>query len=139
VSLVRKSKNAQEKIVLGLMKEKTRTLTQAQALDDLGMEEAARPLWFEIAGREEHLAPLLEALGREQEAAVHRISAASCYEKVDDYTRAANLYQAALAGPLPENTRREVQEMLGRCLTRLVSAPTKPAPPRRPPKDAVAM
>jgi hypothetical protein len=102
------------------MAEKTRLLTQAQALEDLGMQEAARPLWLEIAGREERIAPLLDALGRQREAAVHRISAASCYEKGEDHARAANLYQAALAGPLLEHTRREVEEMLLRCLTTLV-------------------
>lgn len=117
---MRKSKKAYEKLAHTMMEEKTRLLTQAQALGDLGMQEAARPLWREVAGHEERLAPLLEALGRDREAAVHRISAASCYEKVDDYARAANLYQAALAGPLLESTRREVKEMLGRCLAHLV-------------------
>jgi len=123
-----------------MMAEKTRMLTQAQTLEELGMQDAARPLWIDIAGREERLAPLLDALGREREAALHRVSAASSYERVDDYSRAANLYRAALAGPLLESTRREVTEMLGRCLASLVPEPaqTKAAAGRRDRKDAVA-
>jgi hypothetical protein len=139
VSLVRKSKKAQEKIVLALMAEKTRMLTQAQALEDLGMHDAARSLWTEIAGREERLAPLMEALGREREAALHRVSAASCYERVDDYSRAVNLYRAALAGPLLESTRQEVTEMVQRCLVSLVPhmTKTKPGTSSRDRKDAM--
>ena len=57
---------------------------------------------LEAGRREEEIAPLLEAHGRQREAAMHRISAASCYERVGDRARAVNLYQAALAGPLLE-------------------------------------
>jgi hypothetical protein len=49
---------------------------------------------------EERIAPRLDALGRALEAAASRISAASCYQKGGDLSRAANLYQAALAAPL---------------------------------------
>jgi hypothetical protein len=35
------------------------------------------------AAYEERIAPLLDTLGRELEAAVHRISAASCYQKAE--------------------------------------------------------
>ena len=47
---------------------------------------------------------MLDALGRELEGAMHRISAASCYEKVGDASRAVNLYRAALSGPLRDDT-----------------------------------
>jgi hypothetical protein len=137
---VRKPSNAHEQAVHALMEEKTYLLTKAQALRDVGMEELARPLWLEIAGREEQIAPLLAAMGRKREAAVHRISAASCYARVDDYARAANLYQAALAGPLLKDTRHEVYQMLERCLTRLVpeTMQSKPSSPRRTRKGTVA-
>jgi hypothetical protein len=123
-----------EKAIQTLMAEKTRLLTQAQTLDELGMQEAARPLWREIAGREERIAPLLDMLGREREAAVHRISAASCYERVDDYPLAANLYRAAMAGPLLEKTQQEVREMLERCLTHLASEAAEAMPARTRPR-----
>jgi hypothetical protein len=101
------------------MGEKTYILSRAQALEDMGLGDLAGTLWLEAGRREEEIAPQLEALGRDREAAVHRISAASCYEKVGDRARAANLYQAALAGPLLEHTRQEVEEMLAGCLAQL--------------------
>ena len=112
------------KELLKRMGEKTHILSKAQTLDDMGMGELAGTLWLEAGRREEEIAPLLEAHGREREAAAHRVSAASCYEKVGDRARAANLYQAALAGPLLEHTREEVEALLARCLAHLV-------PPRR--------
>ena len=86
--------------VLDLMAEKSTILTKAQSLVEIGMNETAQPLWLMAAMLEERLAPRLDALGRKREAAVHRISAASCYQKANEFSRAANLYQAALAGPL---------------------------------------
>jgi hypothetical protein len=83
---------------------------------------------------EERIAPLLDAAGDDLEAAVHRISAASCYEKADDPSRAANLYRAALGGPLREVTRKEVEGMLAACLARLQAS----SPPRKPRKVASA-
>ena len=68
---------------------------------------------------EEQIAPLLDLLGRALEAAASRISAASCYQKGGDLSRAANLYQAALAAPLRPNTRRDVEAMLAGCLDEL--------------------
>jgi hypothetical protein len=105
--------------IVNLMGEKTTILTKAQALAAMGMGSLAVPLWAAAASYEERIAPLLEAVGRAQEAAVHRISAASCYQKAHEFGRAANLYMAALAGPLNEQTRQEVKEMLAACLTEL--------------------
>ncbi len=47
------------------------------------------------------------------------LSAASCYEKAGDLNRAVNLYRAALSGPLREDTRAEVENMLSACLVAL--------------------
>ena len=102
-----------------LLARKATVLSKAQAFSDMGLRETALPLWTTAAGYEERLAPLLEGLGHEQEAAVHRISAASCYEKGGDLTRAANLYRAALAGPLLDGTRKDVMHMLRVCLEQL--------------------
>jgi hypothetical protein len=94
--------------ILDLLAEKTAVLSKAQALAEMGMPETALPLWVSAASYEERLAPLLEGLGEDREAAVHRISAACCYQKAGDPSRAANLYRAALAGPLQTATRRDV-------------------------------
>ena len=89
---------------------------KARTYADMGMAETAQPMWTAAASCEERIAPLLDALGRTLEAAASRISAASCYQKAGDLSRAVNLYQAALAAPLRPNTRRDVEAMLGDCL-----------------------
>ena len=120
------------RVVSDLLAEKTAVLSKAHALATMGMPETALPLWLAAASYEEQLAPLLEALGRDREAAVHRISAASCYQKAGEWSRAANLYRAALADSLREDTRRQVQKMLSACLAQLARSAIDPATPRRP-------
>src|SRR5437016_14249277 len=105
------------------MAQKSAILSKAQALTAIGMGETAQHLWVSAASLEERIAPLLDASGDDLEAAVHRISAASCYEKAGDPSRATNLYQAALAGPLRDVTRKEVEQMLAACLARLKASP----------------
>ena len=101
------------------MRRKSEILSKAQAFWEIGMKETAQPLWLSAATYEEHIAPMLDALGRELEGALHRISAASCYEKAGDPSRAVNLYRAALSGPLRDDTREEVEVMLSGCLVAL--------------------
>jgi hypothetical protein len=55
-------------------------------------------------------------------AAVHRVSAASCYQQAGDPSRATNLYRAALAGPLRAVTRKDVERMLAECLAHLTGS-----------------
>jgi hypothetical protein len=105
--------------LLQLMEAKTAILLKARTFADLGMAETAQPMWTAAAGFEERIAPLLDALGRALEAAASRISAASCYQKSGDPSRAVNLYQAALAAPLRPPTRRDVEAMLAACLDEL--------------------
>jgi hypothetical protein len=84
-----------------LMAQKSVVLSKAQAFNTMGMMgETAQALWATAASYEEQIASLLDANGEELEAAVHRISAASCYKKAGNPSRATNLYRAALAGPL---------------------------------------
>jgi hypothetical protein len=113
------------KLIRNLMAENSAILSKAQAFAQMGMAETALPLWESAGSYEERIAPLLDTLGRELEAAVHRISAASCFQKAGDLTRAVNLYRAVLAGPLRENTRRDVEQMLSGCLTRLTRSSGK--------------
>ena len=101
------------------MRRKSEILSKAQAFWEVGMTEMAQPFWLSAANYEEHIAPMLDVLGRELEGAIHRISAASCYEKAGDPSRAVNLYRAALSGPLREDTREEVENMLSACLASL--------------------
>jgi hypothetical protein len=109
------------KALLDLMETKSGLLMKAQAFAAMGMPEIAQPLWATVASYEERIAPLLDTLGRELEAAASRISAASCYQKGGDLSRSANLYQAALAAPLFPHTRRDVEAMLAACLKELSS------------------
>ena len=102
-----------------IMNRKSHILSKAQALSDIGTSETAQSLWLSAATYEEHIAPMLDGLGRELEGAIHRISAASCYEKAGHLERAVNLYRAALSGPLRDDTRQEVENMLSACLTAL--------------------
>ena len=110
------------------MRRKSEILSKAQAFWEVGMTETAQPLWLTTANYEEHIAPMLDAVGRELEGALHRISAASCYEKAGDPCRAVNLYRAALSGPLREDTRREVENLLSACLVALNSQSVKSMP-----------
>jgi hypothetical protein len=105
--------------LLELMASKTALLLKARTFADLGMAETAQPIWAVAASYEERIAPLLDTLGRDLEAAASRISAASCYQKGGDLSRAANLYQAALAARLRPKTRRDVEAMLAGCLDEL--------------------
>jgi hypothetical protein len=102
-----------------LMAEKSRLLSQAQAFSDMDLAETARPVWFCTASYEERIAPLLDAIGRDAEAALHRVSAAGCFVKSGDLSRAANLYRAALAGPLSATAKTDVEQQLAACLKQL--------------------
>jgi hypothetical protein len=107
-----------------LLAEKSELLSKAQTLMTMGLQETAQPLWASAASCEERIASLLDAHGSQVEAAVHRVSAASCYQHAGDPSRATNLFRAALAGPLRETTRNDVEHMLSECLE-LLAAPGK--------------
>lgn len=87
-------------------------LSHAQALTDYGRQEDAAAEWGRAADCEEQVACLLDAAGQEQEAAIHRVSAASCCVKLGQYVRGVTLLHAALSGPLPANYREEVKQQL---------------------------
>jgi hypothetical protein len=118
--------------VQDLIAEKSAVLSKAQTFAELGLSEMARTLWASAAEYEARLAPLLEALGHDLEAAVHRISGAGCYRRAGDWTAACNLYRGALAGPLLEHTRREAEEQLAECLAELSRSTFRTTTRRRP-------
>jgi hypothetical protein len=114
-----------------LIAEKSAVLSKAQAFAALGLGDMASTLWVSAAEHEARLAPLLEALGHELEAAVHRLSGASCYRRAGDLGAAINLYRGALAGPLLEHTRREATAELAECLAELAGSTFRPPSRRR--------
>jgi hypothetical protein len=114
-----------------LIAAKTAVLSKAQAFADVGMEDMAKTLWLSAAEHEERLAPLLEALGLDLEAAVHRISAAGCYRRAGTLTAAVNNYRGALSGPLLEHTRQEVVQRLAECLGEISQATFRTSARRR--------
>ena len=117
--------------LLERMAETSGIILKARTLVALGMSELALSAWLVAASAEEQVAPRLETLDREQEAAVHRISAASCYQHAGELAKAINLYRAALAGPLPEPTRKETEQLLADCLARFARSANGNAATRR--------
>lgn len=101
--------------------EKSSNLSKAHALTAVGMAATAQPLWQTAGELEERIASMLDAHGEHLEAAVHRISAGSCHQHAGDPSRAAILFRAALAGPLRDVTRKDVEKMLAGCFTRLTA------------------
>ena len=91
-------------------------LSHAQALTDYGRKDEASAELARAAVAEEQAACLLEAAGREEEASIHRISAASCYEDLGQYARAVTFLRAALSVHLPSDYRKRVADQLRRCL-----------------------
>ncbi len=117
--------------LLERMSETSGNIMKANALVAMGMSDLARFAWLAAAAGEEEVAPRLEMLDRDQEAAVHRVSAASCYQHAGELAKAINLYRAALAGPLPEHTRKETEQFLADCLARFALSPNGNASARR--------
>jgi hypothetical protein len=91
-------------------------LSHADALADYGRPEEAAAELARAALCEEQVACLLEADGQEKEAAIHRVSAASCHQQLRQYTRAVTLLRAALSAKLPAAYRARVEQQLARCL-----------------------
>ncbi len=118
--------------LLQWMAETSGMIMKARALVAMGMPELAQPAWMAAAAGEEQVAPRLETVERDQEAAIHRISAASCYQHAGEVAKAINLYRAALAGPLPENTQKETEQLLVACLAQLARSANGGAGRQRP-------
>jgi hypothetical protein len=114
------------------MAETSGLILKARALVAMGMPDLAAAAWLGAAAGEEQTAPRLETLDRNQEAAVHRLSAASCYQNAGELAKAINLYRAALAGPLSEPTRQETEQLLAACLAQFARTANGNGSPRCP-------
>lgn len=91
-------------------------LSHAQALADQGRLEEAEAKWNQAASTEEQVACLLDLDGQHLEAAIHRVSAASCFARQGQAVRAVTLLQAALATKLRDEYRAEVESLLKRSM-----------------------
>ena len=105
-------------LIEGLLGEASWLLSHAQALEDYGREEDAATEWARAAVCEGQVACLLDADGQNLEAAIHRVSAGSCYEKVGQYTQAVTLFRAALSAALHDDHRARVERLCARCLVK---------------------
>jgi tetratricopeptide (TPR) repeat protein len=106
-------------VMEAMLDEASWLLTHAQALGDYGRKEEAAAELARAATCEEEVASLLEAAGEELEAAIHRVSAASCYQQIKAYPRAITLFRAALSAELSDEYRARVAKLLKRCLALL--------------------
>jgi hypothetical protein len=101
-------------------------LSHAQALADYGRQEEAAAELARAAACEEHVACLLDADGQEREAAIHRVSAASCHEKLGQYTHAVTLLRAALSADLVGDYRARILGQVTLCLAQIPKELRKP-------------
>ena len=99
-----------------LLGEASWLLSHAESLADYGRKDEATAELARAASCEEEVASLLDAAEREAEAAVHRVSAASCYEQLGQFSRAVTLLRAALSGPIRPEYRRKIERQLTHCL-----------------------
>jgi hypothetical protein len=113
-------------------------LSHAQALSDYGRLEEAAAEWARAANCEEQVACLLDADGQELEAAIHRVSAASCWERLGQYVRTVTLLRAALSSPLHDGFRARIEQRLALCLTPARQELNRAAK-RRTPKESSAV
>lgn len=118
-----------------IMGEASWLLSHAQALGDYGRHDEEAAELARAAVCEEQAASLLDADGQELEAAIHRVSAASCYDKLGQSARAVTLLRAALSADLHAEYRARVEQLLTHCLAQAqkeLSQLAKPRPRRQP-------
>jgi len=107
------------------IRDASRHVSNAMSLVVFAAKEEVDAAWHQAAVKEELAAYLLEAEGKELEAAVHRISAASCYEDIGDYARAITLLRAALSVKLRPVYRIKIENQLKDCLKKVRKKPRR--------------
>jgi hypothetical protein len=120
-----------------MLNEASWLLSHAEALTDYGRAQEAAAELERAAQCEEEVACLLDAAGQEREAAIHRVSGASCRERVGEHVRAVTLLRAALSAPLTEEHRARVEKLLVHCLA-LASKALSRSAAHKPSKKAPA-
>jgi hypothetical protein len=124
-----RSKKKPATLIEQMLGEASWLLSHAQALSDyVRPEEASREL-TRAGSCAEQVACLLEAAGLEREAAIQRVSAATCFEKLGLHARAVTLLHAALSVKLPADYRARLEQQLASGLLQaqkgLSDAPTR--------------
>jgi hypothetical protein len=84
-------------------------ITHADSLSCHGRKKEAQAEWLRAATCEEQVACLLETEGQDLEAAIHRVSAASCFAKAERYADAVTLVRSALSFSIQEDNRLEIE------------------------------
>lgn len=112
-----RSKNGtKSKLLQEILGDASWHVSHAMGLAGFAPRRDVATAWLQAASKEEQAAFMLEAEGRELEAAVHRISAASCLEEVEEYQRALTLLHAALSVDLRPEYRVRIEKQLKDCL-----------------------
>ncbi len=93
-------------------------VSHAMELAAFAPKEEVVSQWLQAATKEEYAAFVLEKDGSVLEAAVHRISAASCYEEVAEHERALTLLRAALSVEMRPTYRIQIEKQLKDCLAK---------------------
>jgi len=94
---------------------KSALLLEAEALKGAGLGTSARPVYVDVARHERQLAATFRDLGREDDALVSELSAASCLLAGHQYESARRLLMQ-LRQRAPEN--EEIAELLEACESR---------------------
>jgi hypothetical protein len=96
-----------------MLRETSSRIMKAMALSASEETREAEAEWLRAAVCEEEVAYWLETEGQDIEAAIHYVSAGSCYARVRDYSRAVPFLRAALSfSSLREAFRRDIQKLL---------------------------
>jgi hypothetical protein len=133
----RKSK-ALAPMIEQMLDEASWLLSHAEALADYGRQDESLAELARAAICEEQVACLLDADAQDREAAIHRVSAASCHEKLGQCARAVTLLRAALSADLPGEYRARVEQQRIRCLAQARKELSRlPARESRKPASAV--
>jgi hypothetical protein len=109
---------AKSKRLAEALKDASWHVSHAMGLAAFAPKQEVKQQWLQAAAMEEHAALVLEADGRGLEAAVHRISAASCFEEVEEYQRALTLLHAALSVEMRPVYRAKIEKQLKDCLAK---------------------
>lgn len=125
---MKKNGTARETLIDSLVGEASWLLTHADGLTFEARHEEAQAEWQRAADSAGQAACLLDAAGRHAEAAVQRVSAASCLSKVGRHVEAVSLLRAALSAPVSKPYQQRVAKLLDSTLrkaTRTVKRPTR--------------
>lgn len=122
-----------------LLGETSWLLSHAQTLADYGRIEEADAELARAVSCEERIAYLLDAVGREPEAVIHRVRAAACYERLGERARAVTLLRAVLSAPLADDYRCRVEQRVARCLAQAKTRAGAPPASERRTKNAWRM